>query len=99
MDVPKRSAGNLDMGLWSLGLARSPRSWNRVATSVLIWWSSYPSDSPKRFGEGFLAKDPPAHPRASRNRVRTEHGGRFAGGAMLKSLFNTIMERRSRQLI
>lgn len=77
---PKRSPGDLDLGLWSLGLARAPRPWDRVAASVCGSWSSCSGDSPQRSGAGFLAEDPAAHPGSPRYRVRTEHTGGVDGG-------------------
>ena len=65
-DGPKSSPGDLDLGLWSLGLARAPRPWDRMAASVPGSWSPYPGDSPQRSGARFLAEDPPAHPGAPR---------------------------------
>ena len=55
---PKGSAGDLDLGLWPLGLARARRSWDRVAASVPGSWSPDPGDSSQRSGAGFLADDP-----------------------------------------
>src|SRR5687768_16959674 len=75
---PDRSARDLDLGLWSLGLARTRRPWDRVAASVPGSSSPHPGDSPERSGAGFLADDPPAHPRAPRKRIRAEHIGGFA---------------------
>ena len=77
---PKGSPGDLDLGLWSLGLARARRPWDRVAASVAGSWSPCPGDSPQRSGAGFLADDPPAHRGAPRERVRTEHTGGVARG-------------------
>ncbi len=77
---PKGSPGDLDLGLWSLGLARARRPWDRVAASVPGSWSPYPGDSSQRSGAGFLAEDPPAHRGAPRDRVRTEHTGGVARG-------------------
>ena len=77
---PKGSPGDVDLGLWPLGLARAHRAWDRVAASVAGSWSPYPGDSSQRSGAGFLAEDPPAHPGAPRGRVRTEHTGGVARG-------------------
>ena len=77
---PKGSPGDLDLGLWSLGLARAPRSWDRVAASVAGSRSAYPGDPSQRSGAGFLAEDPPAHPAAPRDWLRTEHTRRVARG-------------------
>ena len=76
----KGSAGDLDLGLWSLGLAWAHRAWDWVAASVAGSWSPYPGDSSQRSGAGFLAEDPSAHRGAPRERVRTDHTGGVARG-------------------
>ena len=63
---PKGSPRDLDVGLWSLGLVRTPWRWDRVAVSVPGSRSPYAGDPPQRSGARLLAEDPPAHTAAPR---------------------------------
>ena len=50
----------------------------------------------ERFGAGFLAEDPPAHPGPRQDWVRTEHTRRGCSRrVMLKSILDAVMERRA----
>ena len=65
-----------DCGRW--GWLGHIRPWDRMAVSVPGSWSPYLGDSSQRSGARFLAEDPPAHPGAPRDWVRTEHTGAVA---------------------
>ena len=57
----KRSAGDVELGLRPLGLARAHRPRDRVAAAVAGSRSPCAGDSSARSGARLLADDPPAH--------------------------------------
>src|SRR6185503_9350852 len=68
-----RSTRDVDLGLWSVGMARPRRPRCRMAPPVDESRSAYPRDSSERSGARVLANDSAAHTRAPRPRLRAEH--------------------------
>ena len=102
-DRPAGAAGDLDVGLRSLGLARTRRPWDRMAVAVAGSRRPDAGDSPQRSGTEVSGRrscglTEGAHRQPATNRAPSATDC-SRQPRVVKAIFDAVMERRARQLM